>query len=203
LKANNAERDLGVMVDSKMKFAEHCNSVVNSANATLGMIKRTITSRNKDIMVRLYKALVRPKLEYCVQVWRPFLKKDIEKLESVQHRATKMISACRNMSYSERLKFTGLTTLEDRRDRGDLIEVFKFVKGFSKVNTSKFFVFSNSTGTRGHEYKLQKSRSRLNIRKHYFSQRVVDKWNSLPAAIVQAQSVNSFKNMYDKCRGSR
>jgi len=91
LKANNAKRDLGVMVDSKIKFAEHCNSVVHSANATLGMIKRTITSRNKDSMVRLYKALVRPKLEYCVQVWRPFLKKDIEKLESVQHRATKMM----------------------------------------------------------------------------------------------------------------
>ena len=103
LKANAVEKDLGVMVDSKMKFAEHCNSVVNSANATLGMIKRKITSRNKDIMVRLYKALVRPKLEYCVQVWRPFLKKDVEKLESVQHRATKMISACRNMNYSERL----------------------------------------------------------------------------------------------------
>ena len=113
-----------------------------------------------------------------------------------------MISACRNMSYSDRLKFTGLTTLEDRRDRGDLIEVFKFVKGFSKVNTSKFFVFSKGTRTRGHEYKLQKSRSRLDIRKHCFSQRVVDKWNSLPAAIVQAQSVNSFKNMYDKYRGS-
>ena len=61
-----------------------------------------------------------------------FLKKNIEKLERVQHRATKMTSACRNMSYSERLKFTGLTSLEDRRDRGDLIEVFKFVKGFSK-----------------------------------------------------------------------
>ena len=134
-----------------MKFAEHCNSVVNSANATLGMIKRTITSRNKDIMVRLYKALVRPKLEYCVQVWRPFLKKDIEKLESVQHRATKMISACRNMSYSERLKFTGLTTLEDRRDRGDLIEVFKLVKGLSEMDTKKFFVPSNSTTTRGHK----------------------------------------------------
>ena len=75
-----------------------------------------------------------------------FLKKDIEKLESVQHRATKIRSAGRNMSYSESLKFTGLTTLEDRRDRGDLIEVFKFVKGFSKVNTSKFFVFATGLG---------------------------------------------------------
>ena len=60
-----------------------------------------------------------------------------------------MISACRNMSYSERLKFTGLTTLEDGRDRGDLIEVFKLVKGFSKVDSSRFFVPSNSIRTRG------------------------------------------------------
>ena len=81
--------------------------------------------------------------------------------------------------------------------------MFKLAKGLSKMDTKKFFVPSNSTTTRGHEYKLQKSRSRLDIRKHYFSQRVVDKWNSLPAAIVQAQSVNSFKNMYDKYRGSR
>ena len=71
------------------------------------------------------------------------------------------------------------------------------------MDTKKFFVPSNSSTTRGHKYKLQKSRSRLDIRKHYFSQRVVDKWNSLPADIVQAQSVNSFKNMYDKYRGSR
>ena len=75
--------------------------------------------------------MVRPKLDYCVQAWRPYLKKDIEKLEKVQRRATKLISECRGLSYTDRLRVTGLTTLEQRRDRGDMIEVFKMLKGLN------------------------------------------------------------------------
>ena len=108
------------------------------ANVTLGMIKRTITSKSKTIITRLYKALVRPQLEYCVQAWRPYLKKDIEKIEKVQRRATKLISECSNLSYEDRLKFTGLSTLEARRNRGDLIEVLRVLKGFSKVDYKHF-----------------------------------------------------------------
>ena len=80
------------------------------------------------------KALVRPKLEYCVQAWNPYLKKDISKLEKVQARATKMISECKNLDYNSRLLKTGLISLEDRRIRGDLIETFKIIKGFNAVN---------------------------------------------------------------------
>ena len=82
------------------------------------MIKRNIVSRNHNIITKLYKTLVRPKLEYCIQAWRPYLRKDVDKLERVQRRATKLISECRKFSYEDRLKFTGLTTLEDRRDGG-------------------------------------------------------------------------------------
>ena len=78
LKSTEGERDLGVLVDKCFKFSEHCNKVANSANVVIGMIKRTITCRKKDIMVKLYKALVRPKLVYCVQAWCPYLKKDID-----------------------------------------------------------------------------------------------------------------------------
>ena len=66
--------------------------------------------QKKDIIVRLYKALVRPKLEYCVQAWCPYLKKDIDKLETVQARATRLIDGCKSLSYENRLKHTGLTT---------------------------------------------------------------------------------------------
>ena len=198
LKTHKVEKDLGILVDGNMKFSEHCNSVVNSANATLGMIKRSISCKSNNMIVRLYKALVRPKLEYCVQAWRPFLKKDIEKLETVQRRATRMIDGLGTLSYSERLKRTGLTTLEERRDRGDLIEVFKIVRGFSRVDSKYFFNFCNIRRTRGHSYKMNKDRSRLDIRKFFFSQRVVNKWNSLPVDVVEALSVNSFKNRYDK-----
>ena len=132
LKSSDKERDLGVIVDKTMKFSEQVNSAVCKANATLGMIRRSITCKNKYIVTRLYKALVRPKLEYCVQAWRPYLKKDVDKIERVQHRATRMIEECKGLSYEERLKVTGLTSLENRRTRGDMI-VFKTLKGINKI----------------------------------------------------------------------
>src|SRR2546425_10006650 len=167
------------------------------ANVSLGMIKRTISCKSKTIITRLYKALVRPQLEYCVQAWRPYLKKDTEKIERVQRRATKMISECSKLSYEDRLKITGLSTLEDRRNRGDLIEVFQILKGFSKVDYRHFFQLVYNSKTRGNKYKLVKSSSRLDIRKHFFSQRVVNDWNKLPDSVIEADSVNSFKNKYD------
>ena len=102
-------------MDNNMKFNEQCNAAVRSANSTLGLIRRTIKYKRKDVIVRLYKALVRPKLEYCVQAWRPYLKKDIIRLEQVQHGATKMIAECRGQSYEDRLFSTGLLSLDDRQ----------------------------------------------------------------------------------------
>jgi hypothetical protein len=197
LKNSSNERDLGIIIDQSMKFSEHCNRIVNSANSVLGMIRRTMSSKSKKIIVRLYKSLVRPKLEYCVQAWRPFLRKDIDKLEKVQRRATKMIDGCRFMSYEDRLKVTGLTTLEDRRNRGDIIEVFKMIKGFTKVDYREFFQLADNQKTRGHKFKLVKNRSRLEIRRNFFSQRIVNDWNILPKEVVEAESINSFKNKYD------
>jgi ribonuclease P/MRP protein subunit RPP40 len=96
-----------------------------------------------------------------------------------------------------RLAATGLTSLEDRRTRGDLIEVFKMIKGISKLDYRAFFRLDANSRTRGHTYKLVKERSRLDIRKNYFSQRIVSEWNKLPTSVVAAESVNSFKNRYD------
>ena len=106
------ERDLGVIIHSGMNPSRQCTEASKKGNQILGMIKRTIESRDKEIIVKLYKTLVRPHLEYCVQAWNPFLKKDIELLEKVQRRATKMVNGCRNLSYEKRLQYCGLTTLE-------------------------------------------------------------------------------------------
>ena len=111
-----------------------------------------------------------------------------------------MINDCKNLSYENRLKCTGLTTLSERRIRGDMIEVFKILKGFSKVNYNTWFKLSINNRTRGHSYKLVKSRSRLDIRKNFFSQRVINAWNSLPSEVVEAESINAFKNRYDKSK---
>src|SRR5437899_11666430 len=122
--------------------------------------------QKKDIILRLYKALVRPKLKYCVQAWCPYLKKDIDKLEKVQPRATRLIDGCKNLSYENRLKHTVLTTLSERRNRADMIEVFKILKRFSKVNYNTWYKLSANSPTRRHSYKLLQFPSRFNIRKY-------------------------------------
>ena len=77
-------------------------------------------------------------------------------LERVQRRATKMIEGYKDITYEERLLKTKLTSLEKRRTRGDLIEVYKLLKGFDKAKYRKFFEISSVGQTRGHNLKLVK-----------------------------------------------
>src|SRR5579872_4976179 len=197
LKSIVKEKDLGVIIDNTLKFSEQCSTAVKCANRTLGLIKRTIICRSKDVIVDLYKALVRPKLEYCVQAWRPFLRKDIDSMERVQRRATKMITECKGQNYESRLQTLGLISIEKRQTRGDLIQVFKLIKGVDNVDYRELFQLADYSRTRGHSFKITKVRSRLEIRRNLFSQRVVNKWNELPQYVVEAESVNAFKNRLD------
>ena len=146
----------------------------------------------------LYKAVVRPHLEYCIQAWRPYRKKDIDKLERIQRRATKMIPELRDLSYESRLLQCGLTTLETRRQRGDQIEEFKIVNSYEDVDRNMFFKLKGGSRTRGHKAALVKEQCRLDMRKYSFSQRVINEWNKLPNDCVNASSVNMFKNRIDR-----
>ncbi len=122
--------------------------------------------------------------------------KDIEVLEKVQRRATRMMIGGREMSYEERLKYVGLTTLETRRQRADLLEVYKILNGLEGVEERDFFIRDKRL-SRGHSFKLFKKRVRLDIAKYSFSNRICNAWNNLPRAIVEATSVNAFKNGLD------
>ena len=103
----------------------------------LGLIRRTITYKEKQLIVPLYKAIVRPHLEYCIQARRPYRKKDIDKLERIQ--INKIIQELRDLSYESRLLQCGLKTLEIKRIRGDQIEVFKIVNGYEDIDRNMFF----------------------------------------------------------------
>ena len=116
------------MIRKDLKVSSQCVKLVKTANQILGMIKRTFTFKTKDNLLQLYKCLVRPHLEYCMQVWNPYLKKDIDLLEGVQHRATNMILGYK-LCYKDRLALCQLSTLEGRRLKGDLIQVLKLLKG--------------------------------------------------------------------------
>ena len=127
-------------------------------------------------------------------MWCPVFKKDRVAIENVQRRVTKVVSSLSHLPYSERLRALGLPSLEYRRERADVIQVYKILHNIDKVDKNKLFTLSEYTSTRGHSLKLFKRRSRPNIRANSFSNRVVDTLNSLPEQIVQASSLNCFKS---------
>jgi len=112
-----------------------------------------------------------------------------------------MIPKLKALSYPERLSRLNLWSLEERRVRADLLEVYKIVHGLcNSLPFEDLFALDNSGRTRGHSLKLMKKRCRLDLRCYFFSQRAVDVWNSLDDQSVTASSLNSFKNTLSRLR---
>jgi hypothetical protein len=193
------EKDLGVFFDSKLAFDTHINMIVTKANRTLGIIKRKFKHLDAEAFVILYKTKVRSILEYASPVWSPHLKKHIRKLERVQARATKMVTGLRHSSYPSRLRTLGLPTLEYRRERADLLEVYKLTHGISKLNQELILPPLLTSTTRGHSLKLTKQRCATTKGSHILRHRVVNNWNNLPDSVVNAPSINAFKSRLNLC----
>jgi hypothetical protein len=197
LESSEEEKDLGVLVNVNSKKSNQCSKTVKSANKVLGLIARNITSRDKSIMLPLYKTLVRPILDYCIQIWKPYLKSDIKMLESPQKRFTKMVRGLKRFKYKDRLKKLGLTTLETRHLRCDLLTTYKIFHEHININPNILFK-RNTRISRGHCFKLFKKYNRLEITKQSFANRVVDFWNELPGELVTVSTINMFKGGLDR-----
>ncbi|KAK4815798.1 hypothetical protein QYF61_007238 [Mycteria americana] len=143
------------------------------ANHILGCIKRSVASRARELILPLCSSVGRPHLEYCIQLWSTRYRKDVDLLEQVQRRATKTIRGIEHLSCEERLRESGLFILEKRRLQGDLIVASEYSKGAYKKDGDRLFSRACCNRTTGNGFKLKEGRFRLDIRKKFFTMRVV------------------------------
>ena len=179
-------------VNKTVDWKEHVSNIIKKAKAVTAWVSRSIISRSPEVMSKIYKSLVRPQLEYCVQLWSPLPSHGnwglIFEIEDVQRSFTRMIDGIGLLSYENRLKALNLTTLLERRVRGDLIETFKIHSGLVDYGQNLFKASSSGN-------KLVSRPGDQNKFKHGFlSRRVIQYWNKLPNDIKSAKTVESFKN---------
>ena len=200
LTVTTEEKDLGVLVDDKLDFGKHIREIVKKANQRIGLIRRGFDCLDKEMFMNLYPVMIRPLLEYCVQVWSPHKQGDIDLLERVQRRATKIVPALKNLPYEERLRRLNLTKLEERRVRGDMIETYKLLTGKEDIKPDRFFTKAEVRGDPDltHNMKLYKHRFNKDTRKYFLVNRVIDNWNLLSKEVVEVEKTSTFKRKYDK-----
>lgn len=187
-------QDLGITLSDNLKFHEHINKITSSANITANLIHKCFQTKTKSFMIKMFNTFVRPKIEYASQVWNPQYIMDIDKLEKVQRKFTKRLPTFSYLSYPNRMDQLNICSLELRRLHLDLVYMYKLMKGLLNVSYENFFELKN-TATRGHSLTVKKSKFRLDVRKHFFSNTVINSWNYLPEPVISAQTVPIFKKL--------
>jgi len=177
-------RDLGITVSKDLKFSRHCQEISRKANSRLCLLLRAFKSKNVKVLVKAYTTYIRPLLETDTPVWSPYLVKDIKAIEKVQKYFTRRLyRRCniRYVCYEDRVSYLLLESLEKRRIKNDLVFCYKILNSRLDIDKSSFFVIDESARTRSNGVKLLQRgpNFRIDARKYFFSNRVIDKWNAL------------------------
>lgn len=197
VRESESERDLGIIMSKDAKWKLHIQSCCYKANGMLCTLRSSFRTRNATIWKKLYCTYVRPLLEFAVPAWSPHLVKDIKALEKIQHRATRIPHSLSNLPYEERCLTMQIPLLSDRRDRGDLIQMYKFEKNINKIEWTKPLVRVPTRRRGAKTNRVLKEISTSNLRCAFFTNRVANAWNDLPGTITNAESTNMFKNHLD------
>jgi hypothetical protein len=197
LKILQSEKDLGIIMDGSLSFKCHIQTTIEKAMRVYGWLVRNLICRDQETIIRLYKALIRPILEYASSVWSPYRIGLINLIERVQRKVTKLIDNFRRstMSYSERLRFLKLPTLKWRRNYLDLLKVFQIVHGDDQFRIQIFTLSSEVSPTilRRHALNLYKECPHTRVFQNHFVHRVIDHWNSLPNDLLDITKFRFFK----------
>ena len=202
------ERDLGIIIANDLKWVHQIEKAVQTAKAIISQIRNSFTYFECELVRLLYVSLIRPHLEYAVPVWSPYLRGDIENIENVQHRATRLATSIKRKNYEYRVKHMRLTTLETRRKRGNLIQLFKIINKIDHVNLRNELLEKDrgvESGPAGNLRRqgvcFHRELGKVNsIRENFFTNRVIPLWNDLPVGVKEARTLNSFKAGLDKLK---
>jgi len=197
LESVNSERDIGVIITDTLKPHVNCEKAANTARAVLGQILRTFSYRDRTVLMKLYKQYVRPHLEFSIQAWSPWQRRDVHLLESIQEKAVRQVAGLKSSQYEERLHELAMTTLEERRREQDLVQMFKIIRQIDNVDPTIWFTMVPDMGTRRTEggLNVRRNQAHLEVRRNFYSSRVAETWNTLPLSVKSANTVSGFKRM--------
>ena len=197
------EKDIGVIISHDLKPNKQCIAAASKAKVVLGQMSRSFHYRDRHVFKRLYTTYVRPHLEFSTPVWSPGTTAEVNLLESVQKAAIQMISGLSSTTYEDKLKELKLETLEERRKIFDMAQVFKILHRKDNVSEDTWFRRTTNEHERvtrqsADPFNLSKQNSASEIRRNFFSQRIIDDWNSLPSSVKNLPNVDCFKRQLRK-----